>query len=294
MRKSLIARWLTFILLIITFAPTMVLKAETKPRWVSKGVKELNKQRSNDTYSFHVFFQRDQRESRYEYDDYSALRNYIESTYQVPADDVAITRVEANEGEENNYVVSFIKDNQPIEVYAKLVDMYKHFEDFPNGAFEYDIWQLFAISEPNVYPDYDEFILKDKYSIAPLGMSLIPGLGQIYKGQKTKGYVIMGTEAFMIASIVGATIGANKYNRLAYKHPEVFDSYQSKADSYRAWRTFSIIVGGGLYVYNLFDAALSKGARYVEIKRKNSPTAKLSFYPSYVLDTPGVTIGLNF
>lgn len=286
--------WIILILFIFSLASGMSLNAETKPRWVTKGAEELNKQRTNDTYSFHVFHLQDERKSAYEYDAYGALKSYVASTYSVPENEVTIDELETADGEVSIYIAGFVSNGQPEVIYAKLVDSFKKFEDYPDGSSDYNVWQLFAISEPDVYPDFDEFIIKDKYSMAPLGMSIIPGLGQIYKGQKAKGYTLLGVEAAMVASIIFATTQANHWNNLAYKHPEVFDSYQSKADSFRAWRTFCFIAGGGLYVYNLLDAALSKGARYIQIKRKNEPAVQVSLFPSVTLDSPGFTIGLRF
>ena len=294
MRCSIFFKGFKLLLFILFLTSSFSLKAETKPRWVTKGVKELNKQRTNTTYSFQIVHLQDERKSPFEYDVYTALETYVDSTYHISGRAVKINPVESEEGEINTYVINFEKEEGPVEIYARLVDSFKQFEDFPSGAFDYNIWQLFAISEPNVYPEYDDFIIKNKYPLTAMAMSIIPGLGQIYKGQKAKGYVIMGAEVFFVGSIIYATTQMHRYNRLAYQHPDVFDSYQSKRDSYKAWRTFSFITGGGLYVYNLLDAALSKGARYIQIKRKNQPSVQLSFYPSYILDSPALTVGFNF
>ena len=281
-------------ILVIFFS--LSLHAEPTPRWVKKGVDELNRQRTNASYSFHIFHQEDNNRAFYKFDRLTPLLQYIDTEYNVEASGLTVDSIPANGDLPASYMVTFEKDGQPTTVYARIVDQYQKFEDYADNTSEYDFYQLYAISNPGfTTPDFDNFTLKRKYGIKPVFMSIIPGLGQIYKGEPAKGYTFLGIEAAMVASIVYATTQVNKWNNLAKKNPEFYDNYQSKATTFRQWRTFCLIAGGALYVYNLFDAALAKGARYVDIKKNTSPDMQLTFTPYFIPDpmSSGFDYGLS-
>lgn len=283
------------LLLTVNFCISFNANAEPTPRWVKKGVKELNQKRTNDSYSFHIFHHEDVDRNRFEVDNFKSLLEYVDSVYDVDQSQIFVDSIPANGSLPTTYEVSFNKDGKENTVYAQLVDHYSKFEDYPNGEYDYNLYQLYAISEEGVNkPDFDKFALSRNYGAKPVLMSIIPGLGQIYKGQQAKGYAILGVEAAMVASIIYATTQVNKWNNLAYQNQGVFDYYQSKADTFRQWRAFCYIAGGALYIYNLLDAALYKGARYVEIERNNQPNAEMTFVPSFSPEFLGLNININF
>ena len=65
--------------IIFSFAMSLTVDAKPKPRWVRKGVKELNNHRSNTTYEFHIFEVKDNNQPRFEWNQFSPLLNYIDS-----------------------------------------------------------------------------------------------------------------------------------------------------------------------------------------------------------------------
>lgn len=272
---------------------TVTAHSEPAPRWVKKGVGELDKMRTNMSYGFHVFHEEDQNKSIFELNRFKPLLDYVDKTYGVSHTEIFIDSIPANGTLPTTYTLNFNKDGGIQTVYARLVDSYAKMTDYADNTSDYNFWQLYAISEPGMIPDFDKFVLKRKYGIKPLFMSIIPGLGQIYKGEPAKGYSFLGVEAAMVASIVFATVKANQWNNLAHERPEFYDNYQSKADSFRQWRAFCYVAGGALYIYNLLDAALAKGARYVEVKRQDAPEMRLSFAPVVTSDYIGVGININ-
>lgn len=281
-----------FSVILISFLCTSALQAESTPRWVKKGVIELEKKRSNDSYTFHIFHQYDADKASFEVNRFNPLLEFVDSVYHVDKTELIVDSLPANGNIPKTYMVSFNQDGQERTVYARLVDQYQKYEDYADGDYEYNLYQLYAISESaHSTPDFDQFSLKRDYGSKPLLMSIIPGLGQIYKGQSAKGYSFMGIEAAMIASIIYATNRVHHWVGFANRYPEFYDNYQSKATTFRQWRMFCFIAGGGLYVYNLFDAALSKGARYVEVKRNNAPNMQFSFTP--VLSPEMLGLGIN-
>lgn len=282
-----------FILTIISALFTITANSEPTPRWVKKGVAELDKMRTNTSYSFHLFHQEDQNKTRFELNRFEPLLDYVERTYSVSKPEIFIDSIPANGTLPTTYTLNFSKDGSRQTVYARLVDNYSKMTDYADNTSDYNFWQLYAISEAGSVPDFDNFELKRKYGVKPLFMSIIPGLGQIYKGEPAKGYSFLGVEAAMVASIIAATTQVNKWNKLAYERPEFYDNYQSKADSFRQWRAFCYAAGGALYLYNLLDAALAKGARYVEVKRQDASPMRLTLAPVVTSDYIGVGININ-
>lgn len=286
----------TIVLALLCLLVSYAVSAEPTPRWVTKGVDELNKARSNDTYQFRIFHSYDPDEKVVELNRYKPLLDYVCSSYGVPRQDLNMEVLQTDEdGQSPVYVLSFMKNGKTSEVYAKLVDDFLKFDDYADGSFEHNLYQLYAISELNVIPRFDEFKLSEKYNGIPVALSVVPGLGQIYKGRKAKGYAIMGSEALLVTGVVVSAFSINKYERLAGEHPEFAPSYDSKAQSFRNFGTICAISGVGLYVYNLLDATFSKGVRYVKVKPGSASSGvELSFEPMLSYEAAGLGVKLKF
>lgn len=269
--------------------------AESKPMWVKKGVSELNKKRLNDTYSFKLFNTIDTDKRVIELSRFRALQEYVDSAYNVSVADMTLDSIPGNNGR-TTYTVSFNKNGVPTTVYAQLVDQYTRLEEFVTNQYEYNYYQLFAISEPGVtVPQFDDFTLTTSFNRGQaVARSLIPGLGQIYKGQEVKGYIFMGTEALLIAGIIYSNDRYHYYRDLEKKKGISHNNKRTFSDLL----TFCSIAAGGLYIYNLFDAAFCKIPRRVEISRANQPNAELTFSPVIMPDFAGkglsYGVGLNF
>lgn len=85
----------------------------------------------------------------------------------------------------------------------------------------------------------------------------IPGLGQIYKGQKTKGYVIMGSGVIFLGATLGAMGDYNDkkdaYESAAYNDDfeKLFKDYEDAASKASAMATIT----GVIWMYNIIDAS---------------------------------------
>ena len=273
------------------------------PKWVQKGQKEvekLNKKRSNETYSFLMLQQSDADEEVVELNRFKPLYEYVNDAYGVSCDNASIDSVVMDDLRKV-YTVSFDRDGQPGVVYAQMVDEYTKFDTHVNGAFDYDNYQLYAISEPGVMPQYDDFNLTRRYNAATCTlMSLIPGMGQYHKGQKVRGSLFLGGELVLVAGVIyGQTAMNRRYDQAMNalnkdNNKTVYESYMSNHNTYKHLRNVCLLTGGILYVYNLLDAALSKGARYVQVERKESPTAELTFAPVVAPEMAGIGLNLRF
>lgn len=303
------------VLLLTTLAAT----AQDKPRWAIKGVADINAQRTNQTYNFVKFETFG--------GDLDALRNestrplveYLSTTFGLSDDNASVEQLpsaspaertlpndpDATPSIARDYKVTF-SGPRPAIYYARLIDEYVSFDDNVDETYDYTLYQLFEVSnrEDGIMPDYDDCDFTRSRNGQALVRSIIPGLGQYYKGQHLKAYCIWGGEAVFIAAALicekrRSDYAADRNRFLAEGDLASWDSYRSKSQS---WRTFrNIAIGGaiGVYVYNLLDAALSKGPRQVIVRKGTQPAASLTFAPTLIADpsaslTPALGLAINF
>lgn len=268
--------------------------AQPKPRWVKKGVKELNNSRTNDSYSFEIFHVENPDQGLLVLDKFAPFINYVHETYNVPMDvPMVLDSVPDPANGRMSYTLTFDSPEGPTTVYGQLVDQFTQLDDFVQNKFEYHWYQLFAISNPGVtQPQFDDFTVTRHYNAAKAtAWSLIPGMGQIYKNQNVKGWIFFGTEIALVGTLI--------YSVERYKHfrdkQKLDDNYHNEKWTARELMIFSAIAAGGLYVYNLFDAALCRIAPRVEISRPNSYNAQLSLMPMVTPDviSGGINVGLG-
>lgn len=262
--------------------------AEPKPRWMQKrGVKVLNKQRSNDSYAFHIVRTVSDNEARLLNDDgVASLTRYVGEQYNVKPESIVVSRL-VGDNAADAYLLSFSDGEGHGEVCAQQVDEHIGY------ANDVTVWnlaksRLYAISERNAVPQFDEFSLSNRYGAKPVFMSIIPGLGQIYKGQKGKGYTFLGVEVVLCA---GIAYGDIQYKNYLDKGEGA--SWKSAASTFRDLRNVCIAAAGAVYIYNLLDAALSKGTRRVIVERPNrAPEAEFAFAP-VVTEFGSVGVGMS-
>lgn len=272
------------------------------PRWVQKGEKgidKLNGMRSNDTYNFQMFQQSNEDETVIELNRMKPLLDYVGETYGVSSDAMTVDSLVLS-NDALVYTVSFDNKGQQGVVYAQMIDEYTKYDTHVNGAFDYDNYQLYAISAPNVAPEYDNFNLTRSYNPATCTlMSLIPGMGQFHKGQNVRGSLLLGGEVLFMAGVAYGQLAMNdRLDRaqVEYEKGDYMkrDSYKSQADTYKRLRNVCLISGCVLYVYNLLDAALMPGARQVKVERNDAPNAELTFVPVVAPEMAGLGLTLRF
>ena len=271
---------------------SMTVSAQTKPRWVQDGVRSLNRECKDCSYRFHAFRTSGIDLSLLESGRFEPLKEELGNRYGVATDRMQLDSI-TGDGR-TTYRISFPDANgRSAEVFAQLVDDWARLDDdVSNCRFEFH--QLYAVSEPDAAPTFDNFSVTHKYGFKPVVMSIIPGLGQIRKGQAGKGYAILGTEVLLIGGTVYSAVEMSRYNRLARKNPSEERSYRSNVATFRSMRNTCLILAGGLYVYNLVDAAGARGARHVVIRRDGNPDAELAFAPVVTEHCAGAGMSIRF
>ena len=137
------------------------------------------------------------------------------------------------------------------------VDIY--WEKYRNGT--YTCWVLFEVAHRASHVKFEEIRFTEKYGARGLVRSLIPGVGQLYKGSKVKGALIMGGTVTCAGAIVVAENLRSTYVKRMEERPQYKDFYNKKADNWTNVRNACIGVTAALYIYNLIDAAVAPGRK---------------------------------
>lgn len=300
------------LVLLIAMSACVISQAQDKPRWALKGVESLNKERTNESYKFVKFETFGGELKQLQQERFQPLVEYLASTYGLSDENADVKQLtpgqaiastpndaEGDKGVQREYLIEF-GGEKPVKFYAELVDEYVSFDENVDMSYDYTLYQLYAVStnaEGNK-PVFDEYDLTRSYNAKALALSIVPGLGQLYKGQNTKAYCIWGGEAVFIAGAIYFDHRRSNYAKDAQNaDATIADSYRSKSKSWRNMRNIAIAGACGLYVYNLIDAAVSKGARQVIVKKPNG--ANLALQPTLLTTEnfdycPGVKLSLCF
>jgi hypothetical protein len=116
-------------------------------------------------------------------------------------------------------------------------------------------------------------------SFSPVWRSIIPGWGQFYKGQSTKGGIIIGAEVLLIpAGIILGNLKINADADAQNSRTQVLRNYYvDQANTYNNLSLASFILAGVGYVYNIVDAIVSEGDKvYVSNEQKTKSTLFVS------------------
>lgn len=279
-----------FLMICLFLSLSVTAQTQTKPLWVQKGEKSLEKKPTNESYYFKIFNTYGMDVNLLEKQRFQPLLEHICDRYQADLAQIKLDSLYlSNDSSKMTYRITFTDSIGNAVVYAEKVDEYRAFEDYVDNTYQFEYYQLYAISKRDSVPVFDEFTLSRTYNYKAVCLSLIPGLGQIYKGQKIKGYAILGMEATLVVSAVAFHFKKHYCDKQISEQPQFADSWRSKSLGWRQMRNLCFGVAGCLYVYNLIDAALSKGSRHVVVKKP-----KLQVLPSASPEGAGMTLSFNF
>lgn len=155
-----------------------------------------------------------------------------------------------------------------------------------------ECYTLYMVSVSSLPPIYDNISFSNYYGIGAVMRSFIPGWGQLYKGNKIKGFCIMGGEVACITCIVVAENLRSSYIRKIKEQPQYTQVYSSKSNNYKNIRNVCIGTATAIYVYNLIDAAVAKGAKRIIVKPYRS--VRFSMVPAIMDKGIGIGLTLNF
>lgn len=272
--------------------------AEGLPQWAKKEVTALNKQRSNNTYHFVKVTTEGNDLNALQAQRVQPLVEELAKTYTLSAQDVQIDTIAYKGGTKENmaYRITFAGNNPAVFV-AKSVDEYTDLGfAFDEASNDHKFYQLFAVSEKNAMPDFDDLKVTNYYPKSVAWRSLVPGLGQMHKGQTVRGAAILGSEVLLLASAVVFEARANHFTDKGREVApgELRNAWASKTAGWREMRNMSLYLAGGIYVANLIDAAFSPGRRHVKLTPSAKQATKMAFVPMITTEGSGLSFVLNF
>ncbi len=250
-------------------------KQEVEPKWI-KNTPCAN----NNTYEFKTFMiqSRSLREAKLRLPDEVAY--YMERNFTVKGVTIKTTEVKHvyNNGKLSSLEIEEINDTvytaaEKVDVKLRVIDEYKIGEN---------VYFLCAIPNLNAkFIEYDKIAVTSSYGGHGVWRSaIVPGWGQLYKGSKLKGGLIMGGTVATIGGIIVTDCVRSDYVRKISKTKsvEIKRAYATKADHYAMGRNVCIGALAALYIYNIIDAAVAPGARRVVVKDRKD--RRYSFLPS--------------
>ena len=103
----------------------------------------------------------------------------------------------------------------------------------------------------------------------------------------------------MLGGVVALGLGAllcentrSDYKNKMKEQPEFAQTYNTKANNYETARNILIGATAAVYIYNLIDAAVAKGARRIIVKPANGSYASL--HPIVTPNSAGISLAYNF
>jgi hypothetical protein len=145
-------------------------------------------------------------------------------------------------------------------------------------------------------PEFDkalsEYVSKGtgEYGFSP--RVFVPGMAQLYKGNKTKGILFIAGEAALIGGIVVAENLRVSYNSKISGTHSVADikSYINSADNWKNIRNGCIAGAAALYAWNVIDGLVAKGKKRAVTLGDNT----LRIAPYATPYSSGVALAFNF
>lgn len=268
------------------------LAGSIKPRWISETPVS-----TNPSYRFHVtYVDNSESISGARMQSKSELYRLVEKSESIKVIEAydmesrqRYTESSVTEKTDELYAMTIESDGEAVDlVYMKLDEYWC--ESIVGGIKRKELYTLYAVARPDVEPRFDDVYFTNRYGIKGMARSLVPGWGQLYKGQKVKGACIMGGEVLLIGSVIVSENLRSSYIKKMKEQPKFFQTYNSKADNWANIRNVCIGAAAALYVYNLIDAAVSPGARYAVVKKAKLPVMQ----PVACGDFSGISLAWYF
>lgn len=262
-----------------------------KPRWVGNTPKEHNSTyRFVEVVSTGSSLETARGEALKVLAQNEQLRNAVMTsvnTGKLSTTDQVFTNGKLQETEHTKITVEMNMKGQTFRLQGAPVDEYVAGRS--HGVYRLHTLFMVAVTDN---PVFDRTYLSTSYGAAPVVMSVIPGMGQIYKGSTAKGIVMLASEAVLGAGIVLSENQRADYKKKMKEQPKFAKDYNTKANNWQTARNVCIGAAAAVWVYNLVDAAVARGARRVKVKRAGGGGFAMS--PVLSPEGNGVSIAYRF
>ena len=245
------------LVLLLLALGSMEVFATALPEWAWKEESFMNKKRKNTTYVFKVFKTEDSNLTRLREGCFYPLLKFLGERYNADPASMVVDSLSDTRQQRRTYTVSFPDNGRRAVVYAQRVDDFSavDYDVNQNPVFEY--YQLYAVSEKDVQPIFDVFEEGVRSKKTAAMMNIIPGAGQLYKGQTFRGYSILGSEVALGAAAITFHARSNYFGRKKNEPSESPESFHSKQESLSRLRNTTLCAMAGIWAFSIVDALVS-------------------------------------
>jgi len=145
------------------------------------------------------------------------------------------------------------------------------------------------VSENGENTVFDRTEVTRSYGLAPMFMSVIPGVGQLYKGSTAKGICMLSGTVIGTGAIVLCESTRSAYVAKQQEQPKYAKIYKTRADNFAMGRNVAVAVTGALVVYSMVDAAVAPGATRIKVSKDES----LHIRPTAIVQPAGTGFGVS-
>ena len=173
----------------------------------------------------------------------------------------------------------YIEGEAKSDLKARVIDEY-----YEKEGYDYKAYLLVQIAKDKSY-DFDKVTISDNYPFS--ARVFVPGLAQIYEGQKVKGACFMAGEiAFVGGIIVSHSMMKSNINKINATHNSSLKyQYTQNANTWMTMRNVSIAGAAAVYVWNIIDGIAAKGEKAVFLTNNN-----ILISPYTDINTTGIAI----
>lgn len=214
------------------------------------------------------------------------VRVYRKTNHKTTIDKQRTNGGALQETKRDHITVDMTIDGEKYDLQAIRVDEYA---DFHSSGVTLHTLYMVAVCDN---PVFDRTSLTTRYGAKPVFMSIIPGLGQWYKGSRVKGSCMFAAEAAAVAGILVCENQRTENTKKMREQPKFTAHYSDKADQWERGRNICIGVAAGVWVYNIVDAIAAKGARRVVVRRADG--GGMALQPFATPDAAGVSLAYSF
>lgn len=256
-----------------------------KPVWI-RNVASLDRQRHTGTYEFRMVENSGESLPQLEKDRIYALGTYLESTHDISGvierDYEDVLRGDGYTDRISNSLT--FKTKTSVRTFnAVMIDNYWEQVRVPGIGIRYNYYTLYAVTDHPGDFITDDFGTTELYGARGLWRSaIVPGWGQLYKGQTVKGSLILGGCAALAGGIAVTEVLRQDCIRQISQTHEAYQkqAYAVRVNNYATARNVCIGAAAALYVYGLIDSIVSPGARRITVMDRVAGGRRWSAVPA--------------
>ena len=174
--------------------------------------------------------------------------------------------------------------DKKIIVAARILDEYVE-------ELDYGSWRVYLLVQTLKHPQYnfENVTVTDQYSFS--ARAFVPGMEQLHKGRNAAGIAFIAGEVACVGGILVAEgMRSNYVNMIPSTHnAQLRTQYIDNANTWGNIRNGMIGAAAAVYVWNIIDAATSKGGRYIK-----ADGAALALVPYAAPNCTGLALNISF